>query len=87
MKTIDELVSALTPEERERFNDLIDECREREKSLIETSKASQENLLKLKELEIGLFTNSSELRKSLEGVAHSLFQIYLRLYNNKLPSC
>jgi len=30
-KTVEELISEWTPEEREKFKDLIEECREREK--------------------------------------------------------
>ncbi len=84
MKTVDELVSAWTPEERKRFKDLIDECRERERSLMETSRASQESLQRLKGLEISLLVKSAELKKTLEGFADSLFRIYFRLHDDKL---
>jgi len=87
MKSVDELVSAWTPEERERFKELIDECREREQFLIETSRLSQENLLKLNQLETSLRLKSSELKKALDGFADSLFGLYLRFYHQKLPSC
>lgn len=86
MKTVDELVSTWTQEEREMLRDLIDECREREKALIETSRASQESLVKLRESQMALLAQSSELKETLEEFADSLFKIYLRLYDKELPS-
>jgi hypothetical protein len=44
MKTVDELISEWTEEEREKLKDLIKECRERERRLIENSTACKENL-------------------------------------------
>ena len=49
MKTVDQLVSEWTEEERERLRDLIEECREREKKISESSKRSCENLTKINE--------------------------------------
>ena len=44
MKTVDQLVSEWTEEEREKLKDLIVECREREKKISESSKRSRERL-------------------------------------------
>lgn len=86
MKTVDELVSTWTEEEKETFNDLIAESRQRERALIEMSRVSQENLIKLMESQMALLAQTSELKKALESLADSLLRIYLRLYNQKLPS-
>ena len=86
MKSIDELVSTWTREEREMLRDLIDECREREKTLIETSRVTQKNLMELTGSQIAFCTQSSELNKTIQSLGDNLFRIYLRLYNKKLPS-
>jgi iron-sulfur cluster repair protein YtfE (RIC family) len=33
MKTVDEVIASWTPEEREQFKDLIDECKKRERMI------------------------------------------------------
>ena len=63
MKTVDELVLGWTPEEKEMLKDLIDECREREKILIENSRFCKENLVKLTQSLSFLFSGLMNLRR------------------------
>jgi hypothetical protein len=85
MKTVEELVSGWTPEEREEFKDLIQECREREKRLIQNSRACKESLFQLTESLISLVSSSSEIRRRTEKLTNELFGMYLQLYKNRIP--
>ncbi len=86
MKTVDQLVSEWTEEEREKLKDLIDECREREKKLLENSQRNADNLTKLNESLNSFFLNLYEIKERTEVLADEFFGIYLRLYNKPLPS-
>jgi hypothetical protein len=87
MKTVDELVSKWTPEEKEMLKDLIDECREREKILIENSRFCKENLVKLNQSLSFLFSGLNELKETFPKSIEDLWGIYLHLYNmNMSPS-
>ncbi len=86
MKTVDHLVSEWTEEEREKLRDLIEECREREKKLLESSKRNGENLTKLNESLQSFLSSLHEIKETTEKVADDLFGIYLRLYNKPMPS-
>ena len=85
MKTVEELVSEWTVEEREEFKDLIEECRDREKRLIENSKACKESLMAFTESLILLVSGSSEIKRRTEKLADDLFGMYLQLYRNRIP--
>ncbi len=85
MKTVEELVSGWTTEEREEFRDLILECREREKRLVENSRACRESLIQLTESLISLVSGSAEIRKRTGRLADDLFGMYLQLYKNRIP--
>ncbi len=85
MKTVDELVSEWTEEERERMKDLIDECREREKQLIENSRICRENLNRLTMILSSLFSNTNELRERADRLGDDLWGIYLRLHGRNMP--
>jgi hypothetical protein len=85
MKTVNEVVSEWTREERERFKDLIQECQEREERLIENSKACKQNLIQLNDSLTSLFSQSHEIKQKTEKLADDLLRIYMRLYKNKLP--
>jgi len=85
MKTVDELVSEWTEDERERMKDLIAECREREKQIIENSKICRENLNKLTGLFTSLFSSTNELREKTERLGDDLWGIYLRLHGKNMP--
>jgi len=86
MKTVDELVSGWTEEEREKMKDLIDECREREKQLIENSRACRESLAKLSESFSSLFSGLDEIKKRFPKLSEDLWGIYLHLYKKDMPS-
>jgi len=86
MKTVDELVSGWTPEERERMKDLIDECREREKKLIENSRICKESLAKLTQSLSFLFSGLNEIKETVPKLTEDLWGIYLHLYNKNMPS-
>jgi chromosome segregation ATPase len=86
MKTVEQLVSEWTEEEREKLRDLIEECREREKKLLENSKRNADNLTELNESLNSFFSNLREIKEKTEKVADDLFGIYLRLNNKPMPS-
>lgn len=86
MKTVDELVAEWSEEERERLKDLIKDCREREKGVIENSKRSRENLAKLTDSLTSLFSNSCGIREKANTIGDALLGIYLRLHRKKMPA-
>ncbi len=86
MKTVDELVSEWTLEEREMLKDLIDECREREKTLTENSRRCNESLVKLTQSLSFLFSDLKELKETVPKLTEGLWGIYLHLYNKDMPS-
>jgi hypothetical protein len=86
MKTVDELVSEWSEEERERLRELIEECREREKKLIENSKHSAENLSRLTDSLTAIFTNAYEIREKVNKIGDDFLGIYLKFYKKKMPS-
>ena len=86
MKTVDELVSGWTPEERERLKDLIDECHTREKELIENSRICKENLAKITESLSSLFSGLYEMKGTVSKLTEDLWGTYLHLYNKNMPS-
>ncbi len=85
MKTVEELVSGWTIEEREEFKDLIQECQEREKRLIQNSRACKESLMQLTESLISLLSGSSEIKKRTGKLANDLLGMYLQLYRSRIP--
>ena len=86
MKTVDELVSDWTIEEREEFRELIQECREREDRLIANSKVCKESLIQFTESLISLVSGSSEIKKRTGQLADDLLEMYLHLHRNRIPS-
>jgi len=86
MKTVNELVSEWSEEERERLRDLIEECREREKRLIENSRRSAENLTKLTDSLTAIFSDAYEIREKANKIGDDLLGIYLRFNKKKMPS-
>lgn len=85
MKTVEQLVSGWTIEEREEFRDLIQECQERERKLIENSRACKESFMQLTESLISLVSGSSEIKKRTGKLADDLFGMYLQLYRSRIP--
>ncbi len=86
MKTVDQLVSVWTEEEREKLRDLIEESREREKKLSENSKRNAENLTNLNDSLHSFLSSLNELKGTTEKMADDVFGVYLRLYNKPMPS-
>ena len=86
MKTVDQLVSEWTEEEREKLKDLIEECREREKKISESSKRSRENLTKINESLRSFLSSLYEIKDRTEKLADDLLGIYLHFYNNQMAS-
>ena len=86
MKTVEELVSEWTEEEREKLRDLIEESREREKKLLESSKRNSENLTRLDESLDSFLSNLYEIKRTTEKMADDLVGIYLRLYPQEMAS-
>lgn len=86
MKTVDQLVSEWTEEEREKLKDLIEESREREKKLLENSRKNRENITKLDESLHSFVSSLHEIKEATDKMADDLFGIYLRLYHKPMPS-
>ena len=86
MKTVDQLVSEWTEEEREKLRDLIEESREREKKLMENAKNNVENLTKLDESLHSFVSSLNEIKETTEKMADDVFGIYLRLYPRQMAS-
>jgi len=87
MRTVDKVISEWTEEEKEKLKDLIEECRERERRLIENSTACKENLTKITEYLGLLFSDLYTMKKKAEKLEDELSGIYLIWYNKKmLPS-
>jgi predicted nuclease with TOPRIM domain len=85
MKTVDELVAEWSGEEREQLKDLIEECQEREKRLIENSRRSRGILTDLTDSLTSLFSESCEIREKVNMIHDALLGIYLQLYRKKMP--
>ncbi len=86
MKTVDQLVSEWTEEEREKLKELIDECRERERKSLERSKTNDESVSRLNESLQSFLSSLYEIRERTEKLADDLFGIYLHFYNGKMAS-
>jgi len=86
MKTVDQLVSEWTEEEREKLRDLIEESREREKKLSENSKRNAENLTNLDDSLHSFISSLDEIKETTEKMADDVFGIYLRLYPKPMAS-
>jgi len=86
MKTVDQVVSEWTEEEREKFKDLIEECRERERASIENSRVRKKNLNEFMESLVSLSSVAHELEEKTEKLGDALLRIYLYLYNKEIPS-
>ncbi len=86
MKTVDQLVSEWTEEEREKLKDLIEECREREKKISESSKRNGENLTKINESLQSFLSSLYEIKGRTEKLADDLLGIYLRFSHNRMAS-
>jgi predicted nucleic acid-binding Zn-ribbon protein len=86
MKTVDQLVSEWTEEEREKLKDLIEECREREKKISESSQRSRENLSKISESLQSFLSNLYEIKERSEKLGDDLLGIYLHFYHNRMAS-
>ncbi len=67
-KTIDEYVGTLLPQEREKFKDLIAECRQREKELKINKEKSRQTNEKLAETWKRLFSGLSALCGNLDSL-------------------
>jgi len=85
MKTVEELVSQWTEEEREKLRDLIEESREREKRIQENSQKNRENLTRLDESLHSFLSSLHETKEAAEKMADDVFGIYLRLYQKPMP--
>ena len=86
MKTVDQLVSEWTEEERENLKDLIEECRERERKSLERMKRNDENLTKVTESLQSFLSSLYEIKEKTERLADDLLGIYLHFYHNEMAS-
>ena len=87
MKTVNEVVSNWTEEERTELRDLIEECRQREKELTVNSKKRDRNLTELTDSLHGLVLSSYQTKKTLERLRDDLERTFSRSDGTKWPSC
>lgn len=85
MKKVDQIVSKWTEEEREKFKELIEECQNRERQLIENSTSYKEKLIKLTESLGVLFSHLYSIKKKTEQLEDDLPGVTLNWKNKKLP--
>jgi TATA-binding protein-associated factor Taf7 len=76
MSKIEEYLKTLTTEEREQHKDLIAECLEREKTITETRKETNEALKKLEVLEKRMYQNIEGLHQLALTVQDNLQRAY-----------
>ncbi len=86
MKTVDQVVSEWTQEEREKLKELIDECRERERRSLERAKANEENLSAINESLRSFLSSLYEIKERAEKLADDFLRIYLDYCHNKMAS-
>ena len=87
MITVEQIVSKWTPSERERFKDLIEECRKRERTILENSEKAEENLERLAAGFNDLVSNIGELRKKSKQLLEISYETLLKLSEKeKIPS-
>lgn len=86
MKTVDQLVSEWTEEEREKLKELIEECRERERRSLERAKVNDENLSNLSESLQSFLSSLYEIKERTEKLVDDLFGIYLHFHRNEIAS-
>lgn len=86
MRTVDQLVSEWTEEEKENLRELIDECREREKRSLERSKTNEENLNRLSESLQSFLSSWYEIKERTEILADEFMRIYLNFYHDGMAS-
>jgi hypothetical protein len=73
MKTVDELISEWTEEEKRKLGDLIEECREREKKILLSREASKAIGAKIKEMLEGMASELLELQRRIEDFVWLVF--------------
>ena len=87
MITVDQIVSKWTVEEREKFKDLIEECRKREGAISESSKKTEENI---KNLIFGfndLMSSIGDLQKKSDLLLNTSYETLLNLSKREnIPS-
>jgi len=80
MRMIDKIVETLTEEERERFKDLIEECRKREKDIKASTNRGLEVSKKLAETFSKMNLNLDRLKNNVNRVVQ-----FNRQLDNKIP--
>jgi hypothetical protein len=79
MKRIDDYVATLTPEERERFKDLIEECRRRETQLDEYSRSTKDSLAALSRHSVEAANKLKNLVEVSQKLSDQMNYLYLKL--------
>lgn len=85
MKTVDQVLSEWSEEEKEQFKDLIEECLERERKLVEHSKRSEENLSKLTGSLMSLFYHLYHFREKVNMIGDTVSTDYFNNWGKKTP--
>ncbi len=86
-KTVAVVISRWSPEEREKFKDLVKECQEREIGIFESSKKLQSASQELEKQLNELTAAHERLRRESEKLLDTTLDLLLKLSNpKKLPS-
>jgi len=65
MKTIDEYIATLTPEEREKHKELIEECKKREKEILKNAQRTEMLFQRLKKINKEFYEELQKLHKKI----------------------
>jgi hypothetical protein len=80
MKRIDDYVTTLSPEEREKFHDLIEECRRRELQLDEYSRSTKDSLEALSRHSVETAKKLKDLLDVSQQLSDQMNYLYLKLF-------
>ena len=87
MKTVENIVSKWSLEERERFKDLIAECEERERKINIYSNATRYSLDRLSEVMADLACAHIVIREQTQNLLENTLETFLKLSQpGKIPS-
>lgn len=87
MKTVAIIISGWSPEEREKFKDLIKECEEREIGIFESSKKLKSSLEELDKEMAEMTAALERLQRESNGFLEATLDLLLKVsHPGKIPS-
>jgi len=85
MKKIQEVIDLLSPEEREQFKDLIEECLQREKEIQDNYNKSNESLGKLEKNLTNISNSFLKMQSDIQTIKTNLVIAQVTLYSQPNP--